>query len=338
MDDKNKPDGSAKDSSEGESLENTGTPDENIATPPDEGGVVAEPGKGGSGGKGKGEKKLSAKNIKSRINIYLLIFVLVIIGVIMAVVIIYLKTSSQTNNNNPSKIPSQNLSASALQQLANNGTTIGDAKHTLNIQSNTVFQGTVLVRGNLQVAGTVQIGNTLALVGLTVSGQSSFGNLQAKSLSVDGNTAVKGQLTASSLSVSGGGSFNGAVTAPILVANSLQLNGDLGITHHIDTGGGVPGSARGGALGGGGTASVSGSDTAGTISIHTGGGPSAGCFITVYFTNSFGSTPHVVITPVGGAAAGLHYYITRSTSNFSVCSGNAPSASTSFDFDYIVLD
>ncbi len=338
MEDKNKPaDPNADNSTEGGSLETAGTDaDANIATPPDDTGGV--PGANGAPSKkDKPKKKRGPKDLIARMNIYLLLFMLVVVIVIIAVVLIFLKTNSQqpTQNN---KISSQNLSASALEQLANNGTTIGDAKHILNVQSNTVFQGTVLVRGNLQVAGTVQIGNTLALVGLTVSGQSSFGQLQAKSLNVAGNTAVQGQLTATSLSVAGGGSFNGAVTAPVLVANSLQLNGDLGITHHIDTGGGVPGSSRGGSLGGGGTAAVSGSDTAGSISLHTGTNPTAGCLATIYFANSFGNTPHVVISPVGFGAAGLKYYVERSTTNFSVCTASTPTASSSFEYDYIVMD
>ena len=265
----------------------------------------------------------------------MLIFVFVLIVGGIVVVVAYLKNSNQpTANNAP---PAQNLSASALQQLANNGTTIGDTKETLNIESNSVFQGTVLIRGNLEVAGTVKMGGTLALQSLTVSGSSTFGQLQAKSLSVDGNTGVQGQLTALSLSVAGGGSFNGAVTAPAIVTNSLQLSGDLGITHHIDSGGGVPGVGRGSALGSGGSASVSGSDTAGSISIHTGGGPAAGCFATINFTQSFGSTPHVIITPVGFAAAGLRYYVNRSTSSFSVCTASAAPGGTSFGFDYVVL-
>ncbi|HEY1835597.1 MAG TPA: hypothetical protein VGG13_02125 [Candidatus Saccharimonadales bacterium] len=301
-----------------------------------EGGVVAAPGEQPRQKQPEKSKKFSLRALWRRVNVYLLIFVFLLIVGAVVVVVAFMKSSNQNPTNNSP--PSQNLSASALQQLANNGTTIGGAKETLNIESNAVFQGTVLVRGNLDVAGTVKMGGTLALQSLTVSGSSSFGQLQAKGLSVSGNTGIQGQLTALSLSVAGDGSFNGAVTAPAVITNSLQLGGDLGITHHIDTGGGVPGIARGGALGSGGSASVSGSDTAGSISIHTGGGTGGGCFATVSFTRSFATTPHVVITPVGLAAASVRYYINRSTSGFSVCTANAAPAGTSFGFDYIVLD
>jgi cytoskeletal protein CcmA (bactofilin family) len=333
MADENKTDGNnAQPAAEGESLEKSSS----AAPASSTSGSNSESNQNGHHQGDK--KKFSIKRLSDHFNIYLLVSALLVILVIVGVVFIYFKANQQAKNFNGSNTTSQNLSASALQQLASSGTTIGDAKHILNVESNTVFQGTVLVRGNLQVAGTVQIGNTLALVGLTVSGQTSLGVLQSKDLTVGGKAAIQGQLSAASLSIAGGGSFNGALTAPVVETNSLQLNGDLGITHHIDTGGGVPGSSRGNALGGGGTASVSGSDTAGTISIHTGSNPAAGCFISISFSTSFGNTPHVVVSPVGFAAATLQYYVDRSTSGFSLCTANSATGSTSFDFDYIVMD
>jgi hypothetical protein len=119
---------------------------------------------------------------------------------------------------------------------------------------------------------------------------------------------------------------------------SLQLSGDLQITRHIDAGGGTPGKSDGTALGNGGTSSVSGTDTAGTVTINTGGSPSTGCFATITFTNRFSGTPHVVVTPVGSAAGGLNYYINRSASNFSICATNSAPAGQTFSFDYIVID
>jgi hypothetical protein len=59
--------------------------------------------------------------------------------------------------------------------------------------------------------------------------------------------------------------------------------------------------------------------------------------MTITFTHSFASSPSVVITPVGSAAAGLAYYITRTANNFSICSNSAAPASANFGFDYIVI-
>ena len=94
----------------------------------------------------------------------------------------------------------------------------------------------------------------------------------------------------------------------------------------------------GGAVGAGGTGSINGSDLAGTVTVNIGGSPSAGTLATVSFVNSYGSEPHVVVTPVGSSAAGLNWYITRSATGFVISTTNAPSASTSFSFDYVVIN
>ena len=269
-------------------------------------------------------------------NIYILSLALIIVVALVAMTIAYLHSREAASNHN---IKSQDLSQSTLNQLANSDVTVGDAKQTLNVQSNAVFAGQVLIRSNLEVAGKLQIGNSLSLPGIAVSGTSLLDEVQVnKDLAVAGDTALQGQLTVQkSLNVTGNGTF-GSLSATQLTVNTLLLNGDLKLTHHISAGGVNPGRSNGGALGSGGTSSVSGSDTAGSITINTGGGPSAGCLVTVNFSSRFNSTPHVVITPVGSAAAGLNYYINRSTSNFSVCTTNAPPAGASFGFDYVAID
>jgi cytoskeletal protein CcmA (bactofilin family) len=210
----------------------------------------------------------------------------------------------------------------------------------LSVQSNAVFAGSVLMRGNLQIAGTLQVGSNIALNGMRVTGNSTLDDVQiTKSLALTGDGSVQGRLTVQqSLAVNGTGTFLGAVSAPSITAGSLQLSGDLNLTHHIAAGGGTPSRSNGTALGGGGTVSVSGSDTSGSITINTGTSPGAGCFLTVNFATKFNSTPHVVVTPVGSGAAGLAFYINRSTTNFSVCTTTAPPGGASFGFDYMAFD
>src|SRR5206468_4683422 len=109
-------------------------------------------------------------------------------------------------------------------------------------------------------------------------------------------------------------------------------NSDLTLTHHIIAGGATPGRNNGSALGGGGSASVSGSDTAGTVSINVGSSPPSGCFVTVNFTQKYSNTPHILLTPVGSGAGGLAYYVNRTSTNFSICDSATPPAGTSFAF------
>jgi hypothetical protein len=114
----------------------------------------------------------------------------------------------------------------------------------------------------------------------------------------------------------------------------LQLTGDLQINRHIDAGGPTPSVSSNGAIGSGGTVSVSGTDTAGTVTINPGGGAGNGSIATVSFAQSFNQTPHVVVTPIGKS---VNYYITRTTSSFTVHITQSLS-SGSFSFDYIVID
>lgn len=140
------------------------------------------------------------------------------------------------------------------------------------------------------------------------------------------------------LNVNGSGTFGGNLSAPQLTVAALVLSGDLILTHHIDAGGATPTRTYGSSLGNGGSASVNGSDTAGSVTINTGSNPSPGCLMTINFATAFHSTPNIVITPVGLSAAGLDYYIDRTTTNFSICVGNTPAAGASFGFDYIAFD
>lgn len=285
--------------------------------------------------KDKPKGKLSQRII-AHFNIYLLIFILLVVIVVGITIVSYNK---QKNNIAPADIQSQQLDETAFGQLQGGDSSVGDSKQTLTVQSNAIFSGQVLARNDLEIAGTLKVGGALNLTGLVVSGDSTFDQIQANDISIDGDGNFQGQLSISgSLTVNGGASFSGPISAPIVSTASLQLSGDLQFTRHIDAGGATPSKSNGSALGGGGTVSISGTDTAGTISINTGGGASAGCFISVTFSQSFGSTPHVVVTPIGANGGGINYYVTRTTTGFSLCTSNVPPSSSNFSFDYIVIE
>ena len=273
-----------------------------------------------------------------KLNVYILLFVLLVLVAGGVMVVLFMK-SRKANTNAQGTISSQNLSTSTLKQLSDSNVTIGDSKQVLNVASNAIFAGSLLVRTDLEVAGSLKVGGQLSLPGITVSGASKFGQVQADSLAIAGATSIQGVLTAKhGLSVTGEGTFTGDVTAPQISTGSLVLNGDLTLTHHVTAGGPIPALSKGTALGSGGTASVSGSDTAGSITINTGSGAAAGCFATITFTKAFSNTPHVVMTPISSGAATLSYYVNRSTSNMSICAVSPPPSGQTFGFDYIALD
>jgi cytoskeletal protein CcmA (bactofilin family) len=272
-----------------------------------------------------------------RFNIYLLffLFVLVIAGGIILVAYFQSKKASTS-----ATLKTQSLADSTLKQLASSDATVGSAQQVLNVESSAVFAGKVLIREGLEVAGSLQIGGTAAFNNITVSGISQFGQVQInKNLSVAGDTGLQGAVTiAKGLQVTGSGNFSGPLSAPQITTSTLQLNGDLVLTHHISLGGSTPSRSNGTALGGGGTAAVSGSDSGGTVSVNTGSSPAAGCFATINFSQKYNSTPRILLTPIGSAGGSIDYYVTRSTTSFSICDATPPPAGSSFAFDYFVFN
>ncbi len=267
-------------------------------------------------------------------NLWLIVFIIVV-GAGAAVVFVSLKSSKPSTT----VTKAGSLTDQQLATLKGNTTLVGDSKQTLDVQSNAIFEGSVLLRSDLGVAGSLKVGGPLSLPSITVGGNGTFGQIGISGgLNVGGDTTIQGQLSVQkNLTVVGSASF-GSLNVSALSVTSLALRGDINLNQHINTSGGVPGRTLGTAVGGGGQASVSGSDTAGTVNINTGGSPPAGCFITVKFNRNFSSTPHVVISPSNSSAASLRYYTNRSNVSFSICSANAPSGSTNYIFDYAVIN
>lgn len=283
------------------------------------------------------KKKLPLRQrITKGVNIYLLLFILLLIiaGVVATIIYFSSKKASQDS------IDAQTLTSETLKQLATSDVTVGQPKQTLSVQSNAVFAGKVLVRDSLEVAGTIQVGGSLNVPGITVSGNSIFEQIQInKGLSVVGDTSLQGQLTVQkNLTVAGGATFGGPVSISQLNVASLQLSGNLTITKHIVIGGATPNRSNGDALGSGGTTALSGSDVAGSININTGSGPGTGCFATVTFSQKYNTVPRVMVTPIGSPAGSLAYYVNRTSTNFSVCTASAPPGNASFGFDYFIVE
>lgn len=288
--------------------------------------------------KSKQKTSLSKKvrALIGRLNIYLLLFVLIVVLVVGFTLISIQKNKKDAQ---PSSVSTQSLTQDEINKLSGTDSSVGDAKQTLTIASNAIFAGKVLIRDSLDIAGGLKIGGPLNLPGLTVSGTATFDQIQANKLTVSGDTNIQGQLTAlKGITVTGGGSFGGPISAPQINVQNFQLSGDLQLQRHIDAGGNTPTKTDGNKLGSGGTTSVGGTDTAGTVNINLGSSPLAGdgCFVTIHFAQPFNATPHVTLTPVGANAAGLNYYVSRNTNSFQICATNTSTGSLAFD--YIAVD
>ncbi|OGL30581.1 hypothetical protein A3F37_01790 [Candidatus Saccharibacteria bacterium RIFCSPHIGHO2_12_FULL_41_12] len=283
----------------------------------------------------KPKRSFSLQKLIGKLNIYLLGFILLIIIAGVASFFAFYKAKVA---NPDSSVKSTALDQNTMDKLKETDVKVGSPKQTLSVESNAIFAGKVLIRDNLEVAGQIKVGGSLSLPGISVSGTSNFDHVQVNNLQIAGNTTIQGQLSVQKgMSVSGPLSVGGILTASSLNIQTLQINGDILLNRHIDAGGGTPSRSNGGALGSGGTSSISGTDTAGTVNVNIGGGPGAGCFATINFTQKFNS-PHIAITPVGSAGGDINYYINKSSSNFSICTSSPAPAGSSFAFDYIVID
>ncbi len=285
----------------------------------------------------KPEDKKGFRKILGFFNVYLLIFLLLV--VVTGIVFIVSYINSQKEPQQPTTAL-QNLTQEQLSEIANGDAKVGDPRYVLNIQSDAVFAGNALVKGDLNVAGSVQLGQGLTIPTLTVSGASNLAQVQANTLQVATTSVFQGAVTLQNDLTGRSANFGGSLTASTINTGSLTLagNGSLTLNNHIKTSGPTPSRSQGSAVGSGGSSSVSGSDIAGTLNVNTGGSTAPGCFATITFRQSFSSTPRVIVSPVGSAAGQTQLYVNRSTTNFSICTANAAPSGRSFAFDYFVIN
>ncbi len=276
------------------------------------------------------------KKLINKINIYTaaLIAILFILGGIS-----YYAVVQNYKNAKAGELNTQKLNQDALDKLASTDSTVGNPKQTLSVESNAIFAGGVIIRGNTDIAGTLKVGGALSLPGLNVGGIANIDQAAVKSLTDAGDASIQGKVTIQGgISVTGSASFSGTVTASQISADSLLLGKELQLSSHIVTSGSTPGHTNGSALGGGGTASNSGTDTSGTVVINTGNNAPAGCFVTISYNRAYATIPHVIISPASSTAGGVAYYINKTAANFSICTAaDAPDNTAGMAFDYIVV-
>src|SRR4030095_4607988 len=144
---------------------------------------------------GPGKKKGLTNRFQGIIihfNIYLLIFILILT---LAIVITVVGIQRNKKELSEPTLTTGELTQEDLQEINSSETKVGDPKQTLTIESNAIFSGKVLVRDSLDVAGSIKVGSALNLPGITVSGTSSFDQIQSNRLSVSGDGAINGTLS-----------------------------------------------------------------------------------------------------------------------------------------------
>jgi hypothetical protein len=157
-----------------------------------------------------------------------------------------------------------------------------------------------------------------------------------------GNALQASSADIGDLNVSGTATINDLHVQTITVSGNLTVTGlakvvDIEVGGHIITAGGQPVGSILGSAGASATVSIDGTDTTGTIIITTGGNPTAGELAKIVFSQTYGKSPHIVLSASNEAAAGLRYFKgTTSLTDFILNAKDVPTANTTYQFDYFI--
>lgn len=238
----------------------------------------------------------------------------------------------------------KNLTPEELSKLSSLGANVGTTDQLFTVGATAQFNNNVIVNKNLSVNGSLNANGPVTLKSLTITGGESTlgglnvgGNLGVTGATILQNGATIGKLLSltGNLAVAGTATFNALSSSNITVSN-LTITGPLSVGH-LSTKGPLPSSSTGSAVGGGGTSSLSGNDTAGTANISLGSGTSAGVLINITFKSPYSGTVRVLLTPLTGASAAANVYVTRTATGFQIRTDTALPAGSALSYDYFVI-
>lgn len=202
-------------------------------------------------------------------------------------------------------INTQTLNAGTLQQLQKSAGPSGQTTERLVITPDTLFKNSV------EVEGLTALDKSLAING---------------NVNLTGNLSVTGLITGASLSLGS------------LTINNLRINGDLNFTGHVLPTGTAP-TIKTSVGAAGGTATVTGNDTDGTVTITEGNSSIvAGEMAIISFHNPYPLTPRVQLTPSNPGGASLGYFATAAPGFFAIETVTKPTAGTTYTFNYWVTE
>ncbi len=228
------------------------------------------------------------------------------------------------------------------------GNSAGTSTELLTISSSSLFKSRVAVSSDLKVTGSLEVSGPSNLADLTVNKTSTLGitNIHGQ-LIVSGPANFQspaqfgaGGAISGNLTVTGNGSYGGSISAGSLNAatisvTTINLSGHLSITGPSPT---VAGTGLGG------SATIEGNDSSGTVTVTVGPCTSGQCvsaggqLVIVNFHSAYPRTPHIMISPIGAPAARLEPYIQPGASSFTIGAATINnSTTTSYSFAYWVV-
>lgn len=261
---------------------------------------------------------------RSRKKIYIIIIAIVALILVAGIAFYIAGRSAPVEPSAKKPVPitinTQSLDNGTLNKLIPQSAP-GATKQQLTIEPDTLFKNAVEVQGGLRADKNLDVGGNTNIAGTTtMQGAVGINN----NLAVRGSLSVAGALSAASISV-------GSLT----IAN-ITVSGNLNFGGHIIPAGSEP-TVRSSNGTRGGTVTIDGNDTAGTITVNIGNGaPVTGELAIINFRTAFATTPKVQLTPINAAASSLNYYATRSASFFTIDSTTASTNGASYVFDYLI--
>ena len=249
------------------------------------------------------------------------------------------------------------LSPQVLDKLGISRNPVGNKGTTLTVGPDAKFNGKMEIGGDTSIAGQLTLNNKMSaadasltklqagdvqLQQLNVNGDGTISTLNLRrDLNVVGSTRLQGPVTMSqtlsvnnNMNVISSLSVGGTLSVRTFEASSLTSGSTLTIGGHVITRGNAPRVSAGSGVGQNGTASISGNDVAGTVSVGVGTGSRGGTLAEVSFVNKYDNIPHVVVSTIGGGLGSV--YITRNADGFSIgVNGAVPAGG--YAFDYIVM-
>lgn len=284
---------------------------------------------------------------------------LAVVGAILAInaAVIMFVIRGQTDKQLAAVKGDVTLSSAVLDGLGVSRSAIENQGTELTVGPNSKFKGTVTIAKDVSIAGQLRLNSKfsaneasltklqagdVAINQININGDATASTLNLrKDIAVAGATRLQGPVTISqlttinnSLNVGGNLAVGGTLSARTFQANSLVSETTLTIGGHVLTHGSAPGVSGGSGVGSNGTVSISGNDTAGTVAFNTGVGAGNGTVATISFASRYATTPHVVVTPIGGGISS--FYVSRSSSGFSI-GVNGSVSPGGYAFDYIVM-
>ena len=188
---------------------------------------------------------------------------------------------------------------------------------------NYMYLTSVLASGIKQL--DVQVQSIDSRLSVIESGEFS-GNLH-----VQGYTELEGDLTVAGHTTLEGLTVTGAATIGTLTVGRIVSAGT------------APSAVLGASTGTNAVVTIDGNDVAGTVA-YTSGTPAlpqhplaAGEQVSVTFDTAYSQAPRVALTPKNAAAGAISYYIQSSTTGFVIHFIDSPTASTTYLYDYIIV-